>query len=131
MNFIEAYKKLEKQCNLRYNKNHGISIYIQEMINHPDGSNFIPSWNNDLKNLKRCRYIRNKIVHEPDCNERNMSTSQDIKFLNNFYEKLSNKNDPLSIYFKERKTNNISLILIFLIIIMLLLVFIFLFIMSF
>lgn len=88
MGFIDTYKKLEEECNQRFNTKHGISVYIEEMIKHPDGPNFIPSWKYDLKNLKHCRYIRNKIVHEVDCNEKNMSTIEDIRFLNNFYKKV-------------------------------------------
>lgn len=125
MGFIDSYKKLEKQCNERYNANHGVTIYIQEMIDHPNGSNFISNWNNDLKNLKHCRYIRNKIVHEPNCSEENMCSQQDTRFLADFNKRMANKNDPLSIYFKNIKSKKIkaSIIIEILIIIVLLLLF--------
>ena len=33
MNFIDSYKKLEKLCNEMYGDKHGVSLYIDEMIN--------------------------------------------------------------------------------------------------
>ena len=37
MNFIDSYKKLEKLCNEMYGDKHGVSLYIDEMINTPVG----------------------------------------------------------------------------------------------
>ena len=48
MNFIDSYKKLEKLCNEMYGDKHGVSLYIDEMINTPVGSCYVKSWNEDL-----------------------------------------------------------------------------------
>ena len=48
MNFIDSYKKLEKLCNEMYGDKHGVSLYIDEMINTPVGSRYVKSWNEDL-----------------------------------------------------------------------------------
>ena len=63
-----------------FNDKHGISIYIDKLSK-------IDNKNIDLKKLKHCRYLRNKIVHEPNCTEENMCKPEDVKFLNDFYKK--------------------------------------------
>ncbi len=88
MNFIDAYKKLEKLCNEMYCDKHGISLYIDEMINTPMGSRYVKSWNEDLKQLKHYRWVRNQIVHEPGYTEANMCNRGDIQWINNFYTTL-------------------------------------------
>ena len=49
-----------------------ISAYIDEMINTPRGSYLVKGWDDDLKQLKHYRWVRNQIAHEPDCTEQNM-----------------------------------------------------------
>ena len=91
MKFLDSYKRLEQLCNDMFDDKHGISIYIDKLSK-------IDNKNNDLKKLKHCRYLRNKIVHEPNCAEENMCKSEDIKFLNDFYKRIKNHTDPLSRY---------------------------------
>lgn len=105
MNFIDSYKKLEKLCNEMYGDNHGISLYIDEMINTPLGSRYIKSWNEDLKQLKHYRWVRNQIVHEPGCTEANMCKSGDIQWINNFYSRMMSTSDPLALYRKAIRSN--------------------------
>lgn len=100
MGFINSYKQLEKRCNQIYGGNHGISAYIDEMTNTPRGSFFVKGWDNDLKQLKHYRWIRNKIAHEPDCTEQNMCESGDTEWLDDFYSRIMNQIDPLTLYDK-------------------------------
>ncbi len=102
MSFIDSYKRLEKICSELYDDNHGLSIYIDEMIGKPDGSYYVSSWNKDLKQLKHYRWVRNKIVHEPGCTEENMCSPSDIQWLDNFYSRIISTNDPLALYRKLR-----------------------------
>lgn len=113
MNFINSYKRLEQLCNDMFNDKHGISIYIDKLSK-------IDNKNIDLKKLKHCRYLRNKIVHEPNCTEENMCKPEDIKFLNDFYKKIKNHADPLS---KHNENKPYKLLIILLIIILILLYF--------
>ena len=69
MGFIEAYKRLEKLCGEIMNNDRRISAYIDEMANAPRGAYLINGWEDDLKKLKHYRWIRNQIVHNPDCSE--------------------------------------------------------------
>lgn len=105
MNFIDSYKKLEKLCNEMYVDNHGISLYIDEMINTPLGSCYVKSWNEDLKQLKHYRWVRNQIVHEPGCTEANMCSHGDIQWINNFYSRMMSISDPLALYRKAIRSN--------------------------
>ena len=104
MKFIDSYKKLEKICSEKYGENHGLSLYIDEMINIPSGEAVVPGWDEDLKQLKHYRWMRNKIVHDPECNEADMCEKSDVKWLENFYSRILSEKDPLSVY--QRKINS-------------------------
>lgn len=100
MSFLSSYKNLEKICGEIMNDDRRISAYIEEMQNTPSAASFVPYWNDDLKQLKHYRWIRNKIVHEPDCTEENMTTSQDAIWIENFHNRILNQTDPLALYTK-------------------------------
>lgn len=102
MSFIDSYKRLEKLCSEIYNDNHGITSYIDEMIRTPIGSRFVPGWDEDLKQLKHYRWVRNQIVHEPNCTEENMCEYGDAQWLDSFRSRIMAANDPLALYRKAR-----------------------------
>lgn len=102
MSFIDSYKRLEKLCSEIYNDNHGVSSYIDEMINTPIGARHIPGWDEDLKQLKHYRWVRNQIVHDPGCTEENMCEYGDTQWLDNFRSRVMAANDPLALYRKAR-----------------------------
>lgn len=102
---MNAYKHLEKLCGDLLNDERRISAYIDEMAKISDGSSKVYNWDNDLKKLKHCRWIRNQIVHEPDCQEENMCHPDDVAWLNNFYSRIMNQTDPLALYSKNNKAN--------------------------
>lgn len=105
MGFIEAYKHLEKLCGEVLNDNRCISAYIDEMLNTSRGSYFISGWDDDLKKLKHYRWIRNQIVHEPNCTEQNMCEPKDEVWLENFYSRIMQQKDPLALYFKATQNH--------------------------
>ena len=102
MGFIDSYKRLEKLCSEIYNDNHGISSYIDEMINKPGGARYVPGWDEDLKRLKHYRWVRNQIVYDPGCTEENMCEYGDAQWLDNFRSRIMAANDPLAQYRKAR-----------------------------
>ena len=102
MSFIDSYKRLEKLCSEIYNDNHGLSSYIEEMINTPTGARYVPGWDEDLKQLKHYRWVRNQIVHDPGCTEENMCEYGDAQWLDNFRSGNMAANDPLAQYRKAR-----------------------------
>ena len=91
MSFIESYKHLDKICGEMFETQYGVSAYIEEMLNNPRGSFLVRGWENDLKQLKHYRWIRNQIVHEPDCYEENMCEAGDDEWLDDFYERIINQ----------------------------------------
>ena len=104
MEFINSYKQLEKLCNEIYGDNHGISSYIDDMSKLTSASRYVSSWDNDLKQLKHYRWIRNQIVHEPNCTEENMCEYEDAKWLDNFHSRIMSGTDPLALYRKIRSS---------------------------
>lgn len=86
-----------------YGDNHGLSAYIDEMLDKSCGSYFVPGWNEDLKRLKRYRWVRNQIAHEPGWTEKNMCERGDAKWLDDFYSRIMNQTDPLTLYAKALK----------------------------
>ena len=103
LGFIESYKHLEKLCGEVLNDDRRISAYIDEMINTPRGSSLIKSWDDDLKQLKHYRWVRNKIAHEPGYSEENMCDANDALWLDNFYARIMNQSDPLALYYRATK----------------------------
>lgn len=89
---------LEKLCSDIYGDNHGVSTYIDEMLNKPRGSYLVRGWDDDLKQLKHYRWVRNQIVHEPGCSEENMCEIVDAEWIDAFYSRIMNQTDPLAMY---------------------------------
>ena len=98
MGFIDSYKHLEKLCGEVLNDDRRVSAYIDEMLRTPMGSYYVRTWDEDLKNLKHYRWVRNQISHEPDCTEQNMCKPEDELWLDEFYSRIMNQTDPLSQY---------------------------------
>lgn len=103
MGFIDSYKHLEKLCGEVLNDERKLSAYIDEMISKPRGSYLVRGWDDDLKQLKHYRWIRNQIAHEPGCSEDNMCNLEDANWLDNFYGRIMNQTDPLTLYDKATK----------------------------
>lgn len=100
MGFIDEYKRLEKLCGQALGEDGRVTAYIDAMRAIPDGERYVSTWQEDLKRLKHYRWMRNRIVHEPDCNEKNMCAPEDAKWLRNFRTRLEKHRDPLTLYLK-------------------------------
>ena len=98
MSFIDSYKHLEKLCGEMLNDDRRVSAYIDEMLSTPRGSYYVRTWDEDLKNLKHYRWVRNQISHKPECTEQNMCDPKDELWLDEFYSRIMNQTDPLSLY---------------------------------
>lgn len=107
MGFIESYKHLEKICGEILNDDRRLSAYIDEMLETPNGAFYVRGWNNDLKQLKHYRWIRNQIAHEPGCSEQNMCEPKDTLWLDDFYSRIMNQTDPLALYYHATKTRTV------------------------
>ncbi len=96
---MDSYKQLEKLCGDMLGEGR-VSAYIKEMSDKPRGAYLVSGWEADLKRLRHCRRIRNRIAHEPDCSETDMCPPEDEKWLDDFYARIMNQTDPLALYYK-------------------------------
>ena len=104
--FFENYKKLDNLCKDILNSNQGVSDYINEMNNTPLGKRMlVQTWEDDFKNLKHIRWVRNDIAHgngESECEQ------DDIDFVINFYQRIMNQTDPFGIIHKKESIKNVA-----------------------
>ena len=103
MRFLNSYKHLERLCGDVLNEKWPITAYIDEMEKTPRGAFLVPHWNEDLKKLKHYRWVRNKITHDPNCDETNMCQTDDALWLDQFYNRIMNQTDPLALYRKATR----------------------------
>ena len=64
----------------------------------------IAGWNDDLKNLKRLRHIRNNLVHDPEYEPD--YDAEDIEYLKSFYQRIMDQKDPLSLLKAMKASSN-------------------------
>ena len=107
MGFIDSYKHLDKLCGEVMNDDKRLSAYIDEMLKTTWGARLVGGWEDDLKQLKHYRWIRNQIAHEPDCREENMCEPNDALWLDHFYSRIMNQTDPLALYAKATKPRTV------------------------
>lgn len=102
--FFEEYKQLEKLCTELYGEQHGVSHYIDDM-KYPSGSNYrhIPNWNADLQQLIRLRHIRNRLAHTEGAFDESMCTQKDIEWCQDFYKRILDQSDPLTMLHRYSK----------------------------
>lgn len=106
MGFIDSYKRLEKLCGDVMGCDRPVTAYIDEMKATPRGAYYVAGWGSDLEMLKRYRWIRNQIAHEPGCTEMNMCEPGDAAWIDQFYRRIMDQTDPLALlalYEKEMK----------------------------
>ncbi len=101
MGFIDSYKRLEKLCGDVMQCDRPVTAYIDAMKATPRGAYYVFGWESDLRRLKHYRWVRNQIVHEPDCTEETMCEVGDAAWINQFYERILTQTDPLALYEKE------------------------------
>lgn len=95
--FLAAYKRLDELCKQILSSEKGITEYINQMDNQPYGKNVVRTWNSDYKQLKRMRYIRNQLVHEVNSFENQMFEESDIRWLEDYYERIIKQEDSFAI----------------------------------
>ena len=98
MGFLDSYKRLERLCRDVMDDDRRVSAYIDEMVRLSDGSRRVSGWDRDLKQLKHYRWVRNQIVHDPDCSEENMCGPEDVRWIEDFHARIMNQTDPLALY---------------------------------
>lgn len=106
MGFMDSYKHLEKLCGDMLGDERRISAYIDEMYENTEGWDLVDGWESDLKKLKHYRWVRNRIVHEPDAYEDELCDAEDIEWLDDFYYRIIDREDPLNRYYEIVRSRN-------------------------
>ena len=103
MGYMTSYKRLDNLCRDMYNGENGVTAYIEDMEQHSYSASYITGWKSTFDALKHYRYIRNQIAHDEYATEENMTSQDDIDWLDNFYQQIMNQSDPLSIWYKRER----------------------------
>lgn len=104
MGFMTSYKRLDNLC--KDMNGIGISGYIEDMEKIKAEIFSVKTWKDDYYQLKHYRYIRNRIAHDNDAYEENLCTPYDTEWLENFYQQILNRTDPLALYYKTPIKND-------------------------
>lgn len=95
--FLQKYKELDNLCKDLLNSEKGVSSYIESM-EQCAYSRKIVGWEDDYRNLKKYRYMRNRIVHENNVDEETLCSETDEMWLEQFHERIINCEDPLALH---------------------------------
>ena len=96
MGFMDSYKRLDNLCKDIFGSNEGVSSYIRWMEEANSPLRATVSWKDDYYALKKYRHIRNKIAHEVGATEQNMCSIADVEWVEGFYARIMNGDDPLA-----------------------------------
>ena len=94
MSFMEAYKHLDKIC--KEMNGVGVTGYIEDMERLQIGRYGITGCASDYEHLKHYRWARNRIAHDPGVEEETLCEPGDEEWLENFYQRIMNRQDPLA-----------------------------------
>lgn len=104
LEFLEAYKSLDELCKQILSSESGISRYIDEMSSEKQGHMMVDCWEKDYKQLKKMRWIRNRLVHETNSFEDSLINMEEIEWLKNFRSRIMECTDPFSLLYQIRNT---------------------------
>lgn len=95
--FQEAYKRMDNFCKDICESDIGVTQYITDMEkNISIFRRNVPEWDYVYNQLKYLRRIRNKLVHEVGTLNSDICTEEDIKWIEDFCQKILTRNDPLA-----------------------------------
>jgi len=95
--FFREYTRLDRLCMDAYGTEKGISNYIDLMMETPAvRRGGVRGWDDDIRNLRRLRHIRNQLAHDADAFDEELCTQGDIQWLKSFHSRVLSRNDPLA-----------------------------------
>lgn len=102
--FQEEYKRLDRLCKDYLSSTEGVSEYIRQMESTPwSNRRYVFTWEDDYKQLKHVRWIRNQLAHEVGTLNSDLCTENDLDWVQSFYNRIINGSDPFSIIRKARE----------------------------
>ena len=104
--FQEEYKRLDRLCKDYLSSNEGVSEYIRQMESTSwDNRRNVYTWEDDYKQLKHVRWLRNQLAHEVGTLDSGLCTPEDLKWVKSFYNRIINGNDPFTIIRKAKQAH--------------------------
>ena len=102
--FLEEYKRLDNLCKDYLQSQRGVSDYIEQMekTEYSDRC-YLLSWDEDYKQLKHLRWVRNKLAHEVGTLDCDFCNQDDIDWIRNFRNQILNGSDPFTIIRKSKQ----------------------------
>ena len=92
--FLEEYKYVDAICRDMLGAEKGVTAYIEQLDETPVTVRYwITEWNNEYRQLKHIRWLRNQIAHSTgfvDC------TQSDLDWLKDFHNRLLTQQDLLA-----------------------------------
>ena len=106
---MKSFSRLEKLLNDMYGRQDGkssVTVYIDHMIEKQQTDRDVydvDDWEEDFRNLRRLRHIRNELAHESDAMDTAMCDEEDILWLEKFRERVMRSDDPLARLNREKQ----------------------------
>lgn len=92
--FLDEYKYVDKICREMFGTEKGVTAYIEQLDETPMTVRYwITEWNNEYRQLKHIRWLRNQIVHSTGNVE---CTQSDLDWLKDFHNRLLTQQDLLA-----------------------------------
>ncbi len=102
--FQEEYKRLDRLCKDYFRSSEGVSEYIRQMESTPcSNRRYVYTWEDDYKQLKHVRWVRNQLAHEVGTLDSDICTEEDLEWIKSFYTRIINGNDPFTVIRKAKE----------------------------
>ena len=101
--FQEEYKRLDRLCKDLLCANEGVSEYIRQMeATARLGQYYVRTWDEDYKQLKHVRYVRNRLAHDVGTLTSDVCTQEDLAWIKCFYQRILSGDDPFAVLRKGK-----------------------------
>ena len=102
IDYLDLYKIVDRFIRDANGSVEGVTPYIEQMEKDRfSGSIYVDTWDDDLKMLKRLRWIRNQLSHEADFDS-DICQKTDYEWLKIFYDRLMSASDPTAKLYKAK-----------------------------
>lgn len=92
--FLDEYKYVDKICREMLGAEKGVTAYIEQLDETPMTVRYwITEWNDEYRQIKHVRWLRNQIVHSTGYVE---CTQSDLDWLKGFHNRLLTQQDLLA-----------------------------------
>lgn len=105
MTFFEEFKRLENILNDLFSCKSGVTEYLNRMEQAAArGRSAVPGWDADYRQLKRLRWLRNRIAH--DANVNGLCSPSELTQLRQFHKRVISRDDPLAMLNKAASSKS-------------------------